>query len=94
VLIGSTLPAALPELGRIGRVALALLIVALALLVVIIHEAAHLLVARARSVAVPAVNLYPLGALTRLPDRNGSPWAAFWVAAAGPATSLALSWRQ
>jgi Zn-dependent protease len=90
VLIGYTLPSALPELGRLGRFALALLIVALALLVVIVHEAAHLLVARALGVAVPAVNLYPLGALTRLPDRNGSSKAAFWVAAAGPVTSLAL----
>jgi Zn-dependent protease len=90
VLIGSTLPAALPELGRIGHFGLALLIVALALLVVAAHEAAHLLVARALGVAVPAVNLYPLGALTRLPDRHGSSRAAFWVAAAGPAASLAL----
>jgi len=90
VLIGATLPDALPELGRIGRFGLALAIVALAFLVVVLHEGAHLLAARVMGVAVPAINLYPLGALTRLPDRNGSPWAAFWVAVAGPIASLTL----
>jgi Zn-dependent protease/CBS domain-containing protein len=90
LLIGYTLPAALPELGGLGRFALALFIVALSLLVIVAHEAAHLFVARAMGVIVPVVNLYPLGALTRLPDRRASPKAAFWVAAAGPAASLAL----
>jgi hypothetical protein len=36
------------------------------------------------------LNLYPLGAVTRLPDPHGSPTAAFWTAAAGPAASLVL----
>jgi Zn-dependent protease len=87
-----TLPGYLPELGGLATIALALLILALFFGVVVVHELAHLLVARLLRVPFPVMNLYPLGAVTRLPDRHGRPSAAFWTAAAGPIASIALWW--
>ncbi|HET9222675.1 MAG TPA: site-2 protease family protein [Roseiflexaceae bacterium] len=86
------LPAALPDSSVPGRLLLALLILATYVGVVIVHELAHLLVARLMHIRFPVMNLYPLGALTRLPARFGSPKAAFWSAAAGPTASIALAW--
>ncbi len=90
VLGGVTLPAFLPASGVLARLLLALLILALCFGAVVIHELAHLLVARTFGVRFLVLNLYPLGAVTRLPDPHGSPTAAFWTAAAGPAVSLLL----
>jgi Zn-dependent protease len=86
------LPAALPDTSRLARLALALLILALLFGAVVVHELAHVLVARLLGVRFPVINLYPLGALTRLPDRVGKPAAAFWIALAGPIASVALAW--
>jgi Zn-dependent protease len=92
ILTRVTLPSYLPELGGLANIALALLILALFFGVVVVHELAHLLVARLLRVRFPVMNLYPLGAVTRLPDRHGSPSAAFWTAAVGPIASVALWW--
>jgi Zn-dependent protease len=62
------------------------------LLAVLLHECAHLLVARLFHVRVSTLNLYPLGAITRTPNRQRSGRAAFWIAAAGPVVSIALWW--
>jgi len=92
VLAEMTIPAELPNLGGVGRIVLALLILVLFFGAVVIHEGAHLLTARLFHVRAGALNLYPLGALTRLPDRHGDTKAAFWIAAAGPVASILLWW--
>lgn len=92
VLPGVIFPAYMPELGRLAGLLLALVTLALYVGVVAIHVLVQIVVARRFNVRFPVVNVYPLGLLARLPDRRGSPVAAFWIAAAGPATSLTLWW--
>jgi Zn-dependent protease len=86
------LPTAIPNSSVPGRLLLALLILVTYVGVVIVHELAHLLVARLMHIRFPVMNLYPFGAIARLPARFGSPKAAFWSAAAGPIASIALAW--
>lgn len=90
VLSGMTLPHYLPDLGTPALTALMILV--LFFLTVVVHELAHLLAASFLNVRVDAINLYPLGALTRLPDLHAGARAALGVALAGPAASLALWW--
>jgi Zn-dependent protease len=92
ILIEVVLPASAPELSGLARLGLAALIVALYFLALVLHECAHLFVARLFHVRMSTLNLYPLGAITRMPARHGSARAAFWIAAAGPALSIALWW--
>jgi len=87
-----TLRIMMPDASGPIRILLALVTLVLILGVVVLHELAHLLVARLMHVRFPVMNLYPLGAITRLPDRYGSPTAAFWTAAAGPVASMACAW--
>ncbi len=87
-----TIPLYMPDASGLARIALALLILVAVLGSVVVHELAHLLVARLMHVHFPVMNLYPLGAITRLPDRYGSSTAAFWTAAVGPMASVALWW--
>jgi Zn-dependent protease len=87
-----TIPMSMPDSSTPTRVLLALLILAIFFGAVVVHELAHLLVARLLHVRFPVINLYPLGAITRLPERYGKPNTAFWIAAAGPIASIALSW--
>jgi Zn-dependent protease len=92
ILTEVVLPAHAPELSGLARFGLAALIVALFFVAVVLHECAHLVVAHLFGVRVRTLNLYPLGAIARVPARHGSPRAAFWIAAAGPALSIALWW--
>jgi Zn-dependent protease len=85
-------PSYMPDLGLLGGLGLALLVLALYCCVVLVHTLAQLAVARLLGVRFAVLNLYPLGALTRRADRGGSPRAAFVVAAAGPVASIALWW--
>jgi Zn-dependent protease len=86
------LPAAEPGLGIFARILLSVLIAALFFLAVVLHECAHLIVAGLFRVHVSTLNLYPLGAITRMPNRQQSGRAAFWIAVAGPMLSIALWW--
>jgi Zn-dependent protease len=84
------LPAAAPDLHFFTRVALSVLIAALFFLAVVLHECAHLFVARLFRARISTLNIYPLGAITRMPSRQSSVRATFWIAAAGPLLSIAL----
>jgi Zn-dependent protease len=86
------LPAAVPDLSAFTRILLSVLIAALFFLAVVLHECAHLLVASLFRLRVSTLNIYPLGAITRMPNRLQSGRAAFWIAAAGPMLSIALWW--
>lgn len=55
------------------------------------HELAHAVVARRMGVGVGDVTLWLFGGVTTLQGEAKTPKAAFRIAAAGPATSLALS---
>ncbi|ASL15150.1 site-2 protease family protein [Mycobacterium intracellulare] len=55
------------------------------------HELAHAVVARRMGVRVGDVTLWLFGGVTTLQGEAKTPKAAFWIAAAGPATSLGLS---
>jgi len=58
---------------------------------VLIHELSHSLVARAYGLPVRRILLYPLGGVSELEREPPTPWRAFAVSAAGPATSLVLA---
>ena len=55
------------------------------------HELAHAVVARRAGVAVGSVTLWLFGGVTTLGSEAKTPKAAFRIAIAGPATSLALA---
>ena len=55
------------------------------------HELAHAVVARRMGVSVGSVTLWLFGGVTTLQGEAKTPRAAFRIAIAGPATSLALS---
>jgi Zn-dependent protease len=55
------------------------------------HELAHAVVARRAGVAVGSVTLWLFGGVTHLGGEAKTPKAAFRIAIAGPATSLALA---
>jgi len=55
------------------------------------HELAHAIVARRMGVAVGSVTLWLFGGVTTLEGEAKTPKAAFRIAIAGPATSLALA---
>jgi Zn-dependent protease len=55
------------------------------------HELAHAVVARGMGVSVGSVTLWLFGGVTTLQAEAKTPKAAFRIAIAGPATSLALS---
>ena len=57
---------------------------------ILLHEIAHSLVARIFGVEVKSITLWLLGGLAELSERPPSPRAEFFIAIAGPITSLAL----
>jgi Zn-dependent protease len=85
------LPASAPDMFMFTRIVLSLLIAALFFLAVLLHECAHLIVAWLFHARMSTLNIYPLGAITRTPNQQ-SRRGAFWIAAAGPALSIALWW--
>jgi len=57
---------------------------------VLIHELAHSLVSRAKGVPVKNITLFILGGVSQLSDEPKSPGGEFWMALAGPATSIGI----
>jgi Zn-dependent protease/CBS domain-containing protein len=56
----------------------------------LVHELAHVVVARANGIHVDGVTLWLLGGVAQLRDEPRTPGAEFAVAVVGPATSLVL----
>jgi Zn-dependent protease/CBS domain-containing protein len=63
---------------------------ALFLASILVHEAAHAIVARRNGVEVESITLWLLGGVAQLRSEPRSPRVEFAVAAVGPATSLVL----
>ena len=57
---------------------------------VLVHEMAHSLVALARGLAAHGITLFIFGGVSNIEADAGRARDEFWVAAAGPATSLAM----
>jgi len=57
---------------------------------ILAHELAHSLVSRARGVPVDSITLFILGGVARISDEPKSPGSEFWMALAGPATSVGI----
>jgi Zn-dependent protease len=56
----------------------------------LLHELAHSIVARRAGVPVERITLWALGGVSVLGGEPASPRSAFWIAAAGPLTSIGL----
>jgi Zn-dependent protease len=84
----SVLPAAAPGRGLAAYTSAAILVAALLLLSLALHEAAHGIAARQVGGGVTAVSLSMFGGATTLRDVPRTPGAVFRIAAAGPLASL------
>jgi Zn-dependent protease/CBS domain-containing protein len=58
---------------------------------VLAHELAHSMVSKARGVPVQSITLFIFGGVARISDEPKSPGSEFWMALAGPATSVGIS---
>lgn len=58
---------------------------------VLIHELAHALVAIARGIEVPKITLFIFGGVSHLATQPKSAREEFWIAIAGPLTSVAIA---
>ena len=66
----------------------ALLILAIYVGVVVVHEAGHLLAAKLLRVPIVALNVHPIGTLARVRHEGAGPGKTFVIAAAGPLANL------
>lgn len=57
---------------------------------VLVHELAHSLVAQRYGIAVPRITLFLFGGVSQIADEPPGAASEFWIAIAGPLTSLAI----
>jgi Zn-dependent protease len=87
VLVGAVVGAALyPDFGLLGTI----VVVAAFFASIVLHEAAHALVARRYGISTSSIELWALGGLARLVREAATPRAEGWIGAAGPLASLAI----
>jgi len=86
----SRFDAQFPELSMGGALAFGALCAFLFFGSVFLHEGAHAVTARLAGIEVQGITLVFFGGFTAARSESRGPWPAFWIAALGPATSLAL----
>lgn len=86
----SYLPQALPGLGPVSYVAIAVAMTLAFFASVVIHEFAHSLVARAGGLRIARVTLFVFGGVSQMEDEPRKPGQEFLMAGAGPLMSLLL----
>jgi len=87
VLVGALVGGALyPDFGLFGT----LVVVVAFFASIVVHEAAHALVARRYGITTTSIDLWALGGMARLEHEPTTPRAEGWIAAAGPLASLAI----
>lgn len=79
-----------PEADPLFAGLLAVATVLLFFFSVLLHELAHSLVARANGLKVKGIALFVLGGVSQLEGEPPNPWVEFWMALAGPLTSLLI----
>jgi Zn-dependent protease/CBS domain-containing protein len=57
---------------------------------ILVHEMSHALVARRRGIAVRSITLFALGGVANMEKDSSDAKSEFWVAIAGPLTSVAI----
>ncbi|NUW34679.1 site-2 protease family protein [Nonomuraea sp. SMC257] len=92
VLLGTTvLPRAVPGYGQAQYWLVAAITGTLFMASLLIHEAAHALIARRRGLRVGSVTLWVLGGYTEMEEEAKSPRVELATAAAGPLASLGIA---
>src|SRR5262245_48410205 len=87
ILVAALVGAALyPDFGSFGTVVVVVAFFAS----IVVHEAAHALVARRYGITTTSIDLWALGGMARLEKEPTTPRAEGWIAAAGPLASLLL----
>jgi Zn-dependent protease len=87
VLVGAIVGAVLyPDFGLVSTVVVVIAFFAS----IVVHEAAHALVARHYGITTTSIDLWALGGMARLESEPTTPRAEGWIAAAGPLASLAI----
>jgi Zn-dependent protease len=87
-LLGADLHAAVPHASRAGTGAAAILGALAFIGALLAHELAHCLAARRCGLQVESVTLWALGGVSELREAPRTARADFWIAVAGPATSM------
>jgi len=70
--------------------ALAIVTAALFFASIVAHELSHAVVARARGLRVRSITLYALGGVAQIEGKAGAAKTEFWMAIAGPITSIII----
>ncbi len=87
VLVAALIGGALyPDFGLLGTIVVVIAFFAS----IVVHEAAHALVARRFGISTTSIDLWALGGMAHLEREPTTPRAEGWIAAAGPLASLAI----
>jgi Zn-dependent protease/predicted transcriptional regulator len=78
------------EWGRAAVWSTAVLTSVFFFITLLLHELAHSLVAKSRGLRVDSITLFALGGVSQIESEAPNARSEFWIAAAGPLTSLAI----
>jgi Zn-dependent protease/predicted transcriptional regulator len=88
--LGSYFHSISSEWGRAAVWSTAVLTSAFFFITLLLHELAHSLVAKSRGLRVESITLFALGGVSQIESEAPNARSEFWIAAAGPLTSLAI----
>jgi Zn-dependent protease/predicted transcriptional regulator len=88
--LGSHFHSVSSEWGRVVVWSTAVLTSVFFFITLLLHELAHSLVAKSRGLRVDSITLFALGGVSQIESEAPNARSEFWIAAAGPLTSLAI----